>query len=968
MDGSRKSSYSRNRNKLERYSTDTFFGLEFSTTNSSRYKRRQIDTKPNILISGSNVILDYSISKNTSDLEEFETLFKKKRTNATFTLSKAIYRDDIRGVDANFNGDYTFLKFVGDHKILAQPPAGITYSPDAKAYKSSFFKQTPFIGITLPTDSSTTYTITNHLGSNSSESFSNSGILPLDYIKVNANTGSIPENRLYEVKNITIESDGTEIIEVDKPFQDVDMVGDSVFISVFKKEAIESGSNCYYAKRTMFDAKFGRYLEVGSLVECETGFEFYGRIKAARENYNIIHVPERIEGLKSEPFNYNECSVCPSTFSFSSDQEVEVANPTRESSGSEIQDTQTQVEERVNAPLRISSPVDLNYFFEDINLILVDGKIKINGENKNTFSARRGQRYKIDISHPSLAQAEDVAVFDGRNREPILQGLNFRGVPGQDKSRITYVASQNSEIILEPENLTLPSDVPTRGCTAPRTDYRSPPPDAANDPTWRKYVADQMKCCKCLLYGEARGETEKCQECAMWVAFNRQKDDWRCDNPDDFGGGFKGLTGCAGNGPGAVPRPERSYCYQAQDPGRWEGGWPNPNFKRCWCDGTDETNTSRDGKIRKRLNSMCNQLGLANWKRPPLVDPTGGANYFFKCGSQPSWMDCSVKYGRCRALPDNHGCTGCGNCFFQCDNVPKTCDWFEKRKNLSSIDITEPIIITVGPDDDINDIYSGYDPDDPNIVLVRTDEDFSVTTKPSLPEVPVAMRTSAGGGPLSYNGYYPLFSNAKEAIENSPEPDLVRTERAETTAGYHVHTLDGIDYYMPNGLVLGVNQFHGDYEPELRSWLSDVNHECANDTGNYRDCLSCVSEKSTNGELDTCAEAVAKGRCWEEFAREFRAPFSESPNCKQIKNSCDKVTADTPEFFCFDGAKSSTPSSSSSSVTPTPVRSTTPSTPRSTMTSSSMTPTPRSTPSSSPPPSSPPPSSPPASGGGGYSY
>ena len=78
MDGSRKNSYSRNRNKLDRYSTDTFYGLEFSTTNSSRYKRRQIDTKPNILISGSNVILDYSISKNTSDLEEFETLFKKK--------------------------------------------------------------------------------------------------------------------------------------------------------------------------------------------------------------------------------------------------------------------------------------------------------------------------------------------------------------------------------------------------------------------------------------------------------------------------------------------------------------------------------------------------------------------------------------------------------------------------------------------------------------------------------------------------------------------------------------------------------------------------------------------------------------------------------------------------------------------------------------------------------------------------
>ena len=37
----------------------------------------------------------------------------------------------------------------------------------------------------------------------------------------------------------------------------------------------------------------------------------------------------------------------------------------------------------------------------------------------------------------------------------------------------------------------------------------------------------------------------------------------------------------------------------------------------------------------------------------------------------------------------------------------------------------------------------------------------------------------------------------------------------ETTVGYHVHVLDGVRYYMPNGLQMGVTQFHGDYDGRI---------------------------------------------------------------------------------------------------------------------------------------------------------
>jgi len=128
--------------------------------------------------------------------------------------------------------------------------------------------------------------------------------------------------------------------------------------------------------------------------------------------------------------------------------------------------------------------------------------------------------------------------------------------------------------------MTIPSGIPTP-CVAP-TDFPEMPPHF--DPELEPYIGDpitwideQIKCCKCLLYGEAEGETVPCQECVLWTLWNRQHDDHDCDKclDDVFncGTGYKGLTGCAGNGPKAVPgiKKERTYCRQAKMPETWEG-------------------------------------------------------------------------------------------------------------------------------------------------------------------------------------------------------------------------------------------------------------------------------------------------------------------------------------------------------------------------------------------------------------
>jgi len=64
-------------------------------------------------------------------------------------------------------------------------------------------------------------------------------------------------------------------------------------------------------------------------------------------------------------------------------------------------------------------------------------------------------------------------------------------------------------------------------------------------------------------------------------------------------------------------------------------------------------------------------------------------------------------------------------------------------------------------------------------------------------------------GPFVVNGYYPLYSTPEAAVAASPFPDMIRF--GETTVGYHVHVLDGVRYYMPNGLVMNKTQFHGNY-------------------------------------------------------------------------------------------------------------------------------------------------------------
>ena len=68
-------------------------------------------------------------------------------------------------------------------------------------------------------------------------------------------------------------------------------------------------------------------------------------------------------------------------------------------------------------------------------------------------------------------------------------------------------------------------------------------------------------------------------------------------------------------------------------------------------------------------------------------------------------------------------------------------------------------------------------------------------------------------GPFSIRGYYPLYNTIEGAIANSPT--FFASRDGEDTYGYHIHDFGGQEYYMPNGLELGVNQFHGNWDGRI---------------------------------------------------------------------------------------------------------------------------------------------------------
>tara|TARA_R100000315_G_C5231974_1_gene143000 strand:- start:34 stop:2592 length:2559 start_codon:yes stop_codon:yes gene_type:complete len=84
-------------------------------------------------------------------------------------------------------------------------------------------------------------------------------------------------------------------------------------------------------------------------------------------------------------------------------------------------------------------------------------------------------------------------------------------------------------------------------------------------------------------------------------------------------------------------------------------------------------------------------------------------------------------------------------------------------------------------------------------------------------------------GPFGISGFYPLYDTIEGAILNSPT--FFASRDGEDTYGYHIHEFGNKEYYMPNGLEMGVTQFHGDWDgTEIQEFSSTQQNIVVQDT------------------------------------------------------------------------------------------------------------------------------------------
>ncbi|WP_290942661.1 hypothetical protein [Hyphomonas sp.] len=307
--------YSASNNRLQQSGSKTFLALNSQNTKDDNLKEKFVKSRPNLILNGSDFLLDFSNTRSENEFSEIIETFQLKGATGTFTISNAEYNNSVYGLEFNFSGEYTYLKTVGKDKIVVTPPAGITYSQSQKIYKSEYFNSDFLFGVTLAQSSRTSYRLVNNLGFQSRESFANLGILSGDYIKISSATGGISENRLYKVKETSLGPDNEEILELNREIAELDLTGIPTVISLFKSRNAQQnfGTSCFYAKETTFDPENYVYYESGQLIECKSGYREWGEREASYRGYDF-YFSTPIPNLSSDSFNATSCFTCPSLY------------------------------------------------------------------------------------------------------------------------------------------------------------------------------------------------------------------------------------------------------------------------------------------------------------------------------------------------------------------------------------------------------------------------------------------------------------------------------------------------------------------------------------------------------------------------------------------------------------------------------------------------------------------------------
>ena len=122
-----------------------------------------------------------------------------------------------------------------------------------------------------------------------------------------------------------------------------------------------------------------------------------------------------------------------------------------------------------------------------------------------------------------------------------------------------------------------------------------------------------------------------------------------------------------------------------------------------------------------------------------------------------------------------------------------------------------------------------------NEINALANEIITLTGVPLVVQPTVAPATAEA---FALQGYYPLYSTAVNAINNSGD------------GTYHTHRINDVTYFMPNGLVMGVTQFHGDYGTQTADTTDTTDGysgDSSSSSGSSSDSSSSTGSGSSGG-------------------------------------------------------------------------------------------------------------------------
>jgi len=170
--------------------TAGFFGIEFIDTLEDLILANQnLTCRPNILIEGSTIVLDYENCTNQADKDFIEAAFTAMGVGMGFTLSNASYNDQQRNYVADLSASCTFNSYT-NYKVLGTL-SSIGSTSETNYYLSENFETVPQIGTTAGVTSGVTSNALINFTTSESTSFIYNDFSSGDYVdfSTSSNTG-----------------------------------------------------------------------------------------------------------------------------------------------------------------------------------------------------------------------------------------------------------------------------------------------------------------------------------------------------------------------------------------------------------------------------------------------------------------------------------------------------------------------------------------------------------------------------------------------------------------------------------------------------------------------------------------------------------------------------------------------------------------------------------------------------------